>query len=85
MSIQDETGSGTFHWSHEPIMVNQDPTHQQLMIDLRNAHEENKQLREDLARAIEKANRSRYDCGVIALLAIVISHAVWMAFSFASK
>jgi hypothetical protein len=79
--MEDETGSG--HLEFQKLTPEMHV--QQLMIDLHDAHEENKQLREDLARAIEKANRSRYDCGVIALLAIVLTHAVWMAFSFASK
>lgn len=83
--MEDETGGGTFKWAAEPITVNPDPIHQQLLIDLQNAREENKQLREDLARAIEKANMSYSNFGVALLLSIVLSNAIWIAFSVAQK
>ena len=79
--MEDETGSGPL----ELQKFTPEMHVQQLMIDLHDAHEENKQLREDLARAIEKANRSYSNFGAALLLSIVISNAIWIAFSFASK
>lgn len=97
--MEDEIGTGSLEFqklgekaasehmwfSARPATSSNSKHVEQLLIDLHNAHEENKQLREDLARKIEKSKRSRYDCGVIALLAIVITYAVCMTFSVATK
>lgn len=58
---------------------------QQLMIDLRNAHEENKQLREDLARALEKARMTFSHPCLVAVVSAFVTHTVWLALNVLSK